>query len=322
MIVITGGLGYVGSHIALELLRAGREVVSVDNGSNVNDPRFPIVDGLPGHLEVIQRDCSWLENTYMHNVEAVFHCAGSISVSESVEMPLEYYENNVSETIAVARFAVNNGVPFIGFSSTAALTGTAKTTPYARSKEMGEHILRDVTARHGIRFGLLRYFNVAGADSELRAGENSIYIGHLIKRIAVAIAHGEDEFWINGQDFDTLDGTAIRDFIHPTDVARAHIRQLDGAPDFHEKKMAYEIGSGYGYSVAYIINAARRAFPEWQPVIRYGKPRDGDVARLVANPQAAYSDLGWRPSFSISDIITSAVEFERKLLDDRGNGTR
>lgn len=317
MILITGGLGYVGSHLAIELLRNGYHVIALDNGTNVSCPVYPIVGGLPGTFEVLNRDCSWLRTTYMSNIEAVFHCAGSISVPESYERPLEYYENNVRETIDVLRFVANNKVPFLGFSSTAGIFAHEedKQSPYATTKLACEKMIMQTAAAEKFDYGILRYFNVAGADHEGRAGENSIYVGHLIKRLAIAIADNEPTFTINGDSFETVDGTAIRDYVHPTDVARAHIGQmyLDATGSL------YSIGSGSGYSVAYVVQAARRLFPEWTPTIEIAEPRPGDVARLVADPAAARYDLGWFPKYGLDDMIKTAVMFERRLREMYNN---
>jgi UDP-glucose 4-epimerase len=321
-VLVTGGAGYVGAHMLLALQEAGEASVALDDLSTgarrlVPDlKRFVVAD--VGNREVIIR----LLRDY--GVREVIHFAGSILVPESMQKPLHYYWNNTAKTIALLEACVACDVKRFIFSSTAAVYGTpdhspvneASTihsiSPYGASMAMSERVLEDAAKAHGFSYTTLRYFNVAGADPKGRAGQ----LGkptHLI-RVAAQIAVGarKEKLQIYGADYPTPDGTAIRDYVHVSDLADAHLAALarlrrGGAPE------TFNVGYGRGYSVSEVIDAFERVTGQPLPH-EIGPRRRGDPAQLIADTAAIRTELDWRPRYDEIDfIVRTAIDWERRL---------
>ena len=280
-ILVTGGAGYIGSHMVHELVDAGEPVVVLDNLSTgfrfLVPGKVPFVAGSTGDRELVE------QTIVRHGVTAIIHFAASIVVPDSVRDPLGYYRNNTMNTCALLDVAIKARVQQFIFSSTAAVYGnaehvpvredaaTAPISPYGSSKLMSEIMLHDAGAAHGLRFVILRYFNVAGADPKLRTGQSSPAATHLIKVACEAALGKRPKIDVFGTDYPTPDGTCIRDYIHVSDLARAHSAALaylrrDGA------SATFNCGYGHGASVFQVIDAVRRAARRSRPENR-GQPR-------------------------------------------------
>lgn len=326
-VLVTGGAGYIGSHMVWELLDAGERVVVVDNLSKGFDwavaPEALLVKGDIADSELV----GGLIRKY--GIDAVIHFAGSIVVPESVADPLGYYRNNTVNSRALIECAVRGGVKHFIFSSTAAVYGNpaqapvgedaplAPMSPYGSSKLMTEIMLHDVATAYGLNYVVLRYFNVAGADPQARIGLQTVGATHLLK-IAVEAATGQRaKMEVFGTDYPTPDGTCIRDYIHVTDLARAHIAALaylrrGGA------STTFNCGYGHGYSVLEVLAAARRISGNEFPV-DFADRRAGDPASLVADVSRIQAELDWRPMFDDLEIIIShALAWERRLMANNG----
>jgi len=325
-VLVTGGAGYIGSHMVLELVDAGETVVVLDNLSTgfrwaVAD-RASLVVGDTGDQSLVSRLIR------QHRIEAIIHFAASVVVPDSVRDPLGYYLNNTANTRALIECAVTNGVQRFIFSSTAAVYGnpadspvseeapTQPISPYGSSKLMSEVMLRDAAKAHGLNYVILRYFNVAGADPRRRAGQSSIGATHLIK-VAVETAQGlRTKLQVFGLDYPTPDGSCIRDYIHVSDLARAHsdaLRRLRAGPVMQTLNCGY----GHGFSVLEVIETVKRVSGVDFKVEAAAR-REGDPARIVANSQQARSILGWEPRYDdLSTIVTHALAWERELASRR-----
>ena len=324
-VMVTGGAGYIGSHAVLALLDAGYEVVVVDNlvtGFDwAVDPRATLVRAN------IEDDATVRATIRDHRVRAIMHFAGSVVVPESVSDPLKYYRNNTAATRALLESAVVEGVPHFIFSSTAATYGTpvkvpvqegdptVPINPYGMSKLMTEAMLRDVAAAHPINYCALRYFNVAGADPQGRSGQSTIGATHLIK-IAVEAATGKRAaVSVFGTDFDTPDGTGVRDYIHVSDLAAAHVAALELL--IAEPGKSHTLNAGYnrGFSVNEVLDAVDRV-TNMTIQRRYEGRRAGDPAALVADNGAILAALPWRPQRDdLETIVKDALAWERKLAE-------
>ncbi|WP_445682554.1 UDP-glucose 4-epimerase GalE [Radicibacter daui] len=321
-ILVTGGAGYIGSHAVWALTDAGYPVVVIDNLSTGRRA------SLPSHIPFILGDigdrnllASVLDE---HAIAAVMHFAGSIIVPESVERPLAYYGNNTINSHGLIEVCHQAGVKNFIFSSTAAvygepehipLTETAATrplNPYGTSKLMTEWMLRDTSAAHGLRYAALRYFNVAGADAALRTGQSSPIATHLLK-IAAEVATGKRaSMSIFGEDYPTPDGTCIRDYIHVSDLADAHVLALEYLLKGGESRVM-NCGYGHGFSVKEVIAAVEQVIG--RPLTKqFGPRRAGDSPELVADSSLLRSRLGWTPRFDdLPTIIRTALAWEEKL---------
>ncbi|MEQ9518818.1 MAG: UDP-glucose 4-epimerase GalE, partial [Parvibaculum sp.] len=321
---VTGGAGYIGSHMVLTLADAGQDVVVLDDLStglrSSVDPRAAFVAGDIADEALV---ASLIEK---YGVSAIVHFAGSIVVPESVSDPLKYYLNNTAKTRALIGAAVKCHVPHFVFSSTAAVYGTPKQvpvaenaplepmSPYGRSKLMSEWMLHDVAAAHGLKYAILRYFNVAGADPAGRAGQSTRDATHLIK-VAVQTALGlRKQMSIFGTDYDTPDGTCIRDYIHVSDLISAHMDALNYLRTGGESITA-NCGYGHGSSVSEVVNAVREV--SGLPVkAEQVSRRPGDPASIVADASRARSVLGWTPRHDdLKEIVAHAVAWENKLIE-------
>jgi UDP-glucose 4-epimerase len=321
-VLVTGGAGYIGSHMVWELLDAGEEVVVVDRLSSGFDwavaPEASLVVGNVADMALLGTVIA------KHRVDAIIHFAGSIVVPESVADPLGYYENNTCATRALLEAAVRGGVPHVIFSSTAAVYGASglrpvaedaplnPESPYGRSKLMSEWMLRDAAAAHNFRYAALRYFNVAGADPKGRTGQSTPGATHLIK-VACETALGKrPSMQVYGADYPTPDGTCIRDFIHVADLVAAHRLALQRLRAGGGNLVA-NCGYGHGYSVLEVIDSVLRACDKDFKVNVVGR-RPGDSPAVIANSDLARRELGWAPQHDRLDrIVGDALSWERIL---------
>ena len=321
-ILVTGGAGYIGSHMVWELLNAGEEVVVLDRLSTGFDwavaPEAKLVVGDVRDTALVARLIA------EHDIEAIIHFAGSIVVPESVADPLSYYDNNTVATRSLIEAAVKSGVKHFIFSSTAAVYGAAGAepvsedaplypeSPYGRSKLMSEWMLADAAAAYGFNYTALRYFNVAGADPKGRTGQSGVGATHLIK-VAGQVVVGKRPFIeVFGTDYPTEDGTCVRDYIHVSDLAAAHRLALERLRQGGASLVA-NCGYGHGYSVFEVLDSVKRVHGR-DFDIRIADRRPGDAAAVVANPALARRELGWTPRLDDLDaIVKSALDWERHL---------
>jgi len=323
-ILVTGGAGYIGSHAVLALKDAGWPVAVIDDLSNGS--REVVPDDVPFfHGSIAERVLldSILDE---QGIGAIMHFAGSIVVPESVERPLKYYANNTVATHALISAAVDAGVKHILFSSTAAVYGApervpideedskAPINPYGASKLMTERMLEDAAAAYPFNYGALRYFNVAGADPAGRSGQLGKGSTHLIKVAVEAAAGKRDHVDVFGTDYPTPDGTCIRDYIHVSDLAAAHLAALEHLVERPEENLVLNCGYGKGLSVLEVLDAVDRV--NGAPVERrMGERRAGDPPMLVAANARLLETLDWRPDHAdIDTIVTHALTWERRLL--------
>jgi UDP-glucose 4-epimerase len=328
-VLVTGGAGYIGSHMVWELLDAGEDVVVIDRLSTGFEwavaPEATLVVGDIADQALVSAAMR------EHGVDAVIHFAGSIIVPESVSDPLSYYENNTCKTRALIEAAVRNGVKHFIFSSTAAVYGAggmepvpedarlAPESPYGASKLMSEWMLRDAAAAHGLGYTILRYFNVAGADPRGRTGQSSRVATHLIKIAAETVVGKRASMQIFGTDYPTPDGTCVRDYIHVSDLAAAHRLALERLRAGGSSIVA-NCGYGHGYSVREVIEAVRRVHGRDFEVRESGR-RPGDAAAIVANSDLARRELGWTPKLDdLERIVSDALAWERILMTKNAHG--
>lgn len=325
-VLVTGGAGYIGSHMVHALLDLGERVVVLDNLSTGFDwavaAAAPLVVGGSGDQALVGkiiRD---------HDVDAIIHFAASIVVPDSVRDPLGYYRNNTVNSRALIECAIEHGVRAFIFSSTAAVYGnpveipvredapTTPISPYGWSKLMTEVMLRDASSAHGLGHVILRYFNVAGADPQGRTGQSTAGATHLIK-VAVETALGlRDVLNVLGTDYPTTDGTCIRDYIHVGDLVLAHCAALralrSGAPS-----TTLNCGYGHGYSVNEVIDAVKRVSGV-DFGVKHAPRRPGDAAMVVADTAQIRQTLAWRPQYDdLAMIVRDALAWERKLAKRR-----
>jgi len=324
-VLVTGGAGYIGSHAVLALRDAGWDVCVIDDLST--GTRRVVPDDVP-FFEGSIADRALVARIFAErNIGAVMHFAGSIVVPESVERPLDYYGNNTLATHALLSAAVAAAVPHFVFSSTAAVYGAPDKVPisesdpkqpinpYGASKLMTEWMLRDAAAAHPINYAALRYFNVAGADHQRRSGQIGKGSTHLIK-IAVEAAVGKrDHVDVFGVDYPTPDGSCIRDYIHVSDLADAHVKALERLIERPKDNLILNCGYGRGLSVLEVLDALDRLLET--PLRRELKPRRaGDPPQLVSANEAIRDTLGWSPRFDdIETIVGDALAWEWQLLE-------
>ena len=325
-VLVTGGAGFIGSHMVLELLDAGEDVVVLDNLSTGFRWAVPdaakFVEGDIGDHDLVSR--FFLSNS----IDAIIHFAGSVVVPESVADPLGYYLNNTCKSRSLIASAVEIKVPHFIFSSTAAVYGMPKEnpvaegvllepiSPYGTSKLMTELMLRDAARAHDLRYVALRYFNVAGADPRGRSGQSTAHATHLVK-VACETALGERPYLeVFGTDYPTPDGTCIRDYIHVSDLVRAHLdalRYLRAGG----KSEVLNCGYGSGFSVLDVIGSVKQA-AQSDFAVRMGPRRAGDPAAIVAKADRISEVLGWKPRLNDLDtIVGHALAWEKRLIEYR-----
>ena len=325
-VLVTGGAGYIGSHAVLALKDAGWRVAVVDDLSTGS--RRALQEGVPFYegkiterelIERIIRD---------EQIGAIMHFAGSIVVPESVEQPLEYYANNTLASHSLITTAIDSGVKHILFSSTAAVYGAPKKVPiaeddpkepinpYGASKLMTERMLSDASAAFDFNYGALRYFNVAGADRQMRSGQRGKGATHLVKIAAETAVGLRGQVAVYGTDYPTEDGTCVRDYIHVSDLAAAHVAALDWLTEHPGENLVMNCGYGQGLSVLEVLDAVDRA--NGRPIARVMEARRaGDPPALIASNERLLKTLDWRPAHNdIDRIVGDALAWEKKLLEE------
>jgi UDP-glucose 4-epimerase len=318
-ILVIGGAGYIGSHMVRELLEKGYDPLVFDSLTTGHGWAVPAERLVQGDLA----DPAVLERLFAEQrFAAVMHFASFIQVGESVTLPLKYYDNNVANTINLLRAMERAEVRRFVFSSTAAVYGTPQAVPiaeaaplhpenpYGRSKLMAEEILGDCEAAWGLQSARLRYFNAAGAHPSGEIGEAHDPESHLIPLILQAASGKRDAVTVNGDDYDTPDGTCIRDYIHVCDLVSAHTLALEALLN-DRGSMVYNLGNGTGHSIREVIDVCRRVTGQPLPV-RTGPRRAGDPARLVASSEKIGRELGWTPRYAdLETIVETAWNWHR-----------
>ncbi len=323
MILVTGGAGYIGSHTVKELLRRGYEVVVYDNLSTGHPELVLTEEFVRGDL----LDLGELRRTFArYQIEAVLHFAAACRVDESVEDPQKYYQNNVIGGLYLLQAMLEHGTRLLIFSSSAAVYGDPvelpipedhpkrPTSPYGRTKWIFEQILEDYARAYGLRYIALRYFNAAGSDPEGELGERHQPETHLIPIVLEAALGRRPRVEIYGTDYPTPDGSPIRDYIHVSDLAIAHVLALERLQAGKVEGGAYNLGIGRGYSVREVIEVSERVTGRSIEAVEAPR-RAGDPAILVADPRRAMEELGWQPRFrKLEEIVQTAWEWMRRQV--------
>ncbi len=322
-VCVIGGAGYIGSHAVYELIRAGHEVVVIDNLSTGlermvhKDAKFYLGDITKKNEldEIFKKECS------TKPFDVVMHFAAKLIVPESVTHPLEYYHNNVEGVRIMLETMVENGVKNVVFSSTAAVYGepvkpvceeddlTKPINPYGESKLACEKLIEWVSKAHDLNYCIFRYFNVAGADESLEIGLDKEKLTHIVPIVNEVALGKREKVMVFGDDYETPDGTCIRDYIHVTDLAQAHIL---GAKYILEnnKSLLVNLGSNEGYSVMEVIKEVEKLSPVHYEM---GERRAGDPAKLIASNTKAKEILGWEPKYKLFEIVKSDYDFRAKI---------
>lgn len=320
-VLVCGGAGYIGSHMVYELVKNGEAVVVIDN---LVTGHRAAVDPKAKFYQGDIRNMADLDKVFTENdIESIIHFAAFSLVGESVQAPLKYFNNNTCGMEVLLEAMVKYNVNKIVFSSTAATYGEPKrvpiletdetnpTNPYGESKRMMEKMMKWVDAANGIKYVSLRYFNVAGAIEDGHIGEAHVCETHLIPIILQVPLGKRDHITVFGTDYDTADGTCIRDYVHVMDLADAHMRALNYLREGNESSI-FNLGTGDGFSVKEMIDAAEKAIGK-KIKVEYGTRRAGDPARLVASSAKAQEILGWQPKYTnMEDIIRTAWNWHEK----------
>jgi len=320
MILVVGGAGYIGSHLVKELVEK-EEVIVLDNLATGHqesvDERAVFIKGDLGKEEDLEPIFS------KYPIKAVMHFAAFSLVGESVQDPYKYYENNVANTLTLLKTMLKHNVKNFIFSSTAATYGipedeiilesskTSPINPYGKSKLMVEQILADFQAAYGLNYVVLRYFNAAGAHQSGTIGEQHDPETHLIPIILQHLLGQRESISVFGTDYPTVDGTCIRDYIHVTDLAAAHIKAVEALLDGSKQAETYNLGNGVGYSVKEVIETCEKVTGKQANVV-LAERRAGDPARLIASSSKIYEDLGWKAERGLETIIRSAWDWHKK----------
>lgn len=325
-ILVTGGLGFIGSHTTIELIKNNHQVIIADNLINskieVLD-KLSIITGIKPHFYQIDvTDEAKVEEIFVnHKIDGVIHFAGLKAVGESVSKPLEYYFNNLVSTMILSKMCVKHGVNKFVFSSSATVYGDQpsplkedmelkKTTnPYGETKAMSERILTDISnANDGFAVSLLRYFNPVGAHESGLIGEDSNGIPNNLMPFVTKVAKGQlEKLNVFGNDYDTIDGTGVRDYIHVVDLAKGHVKAIENLKDGVN---IYNLGTGRGTSVLELVNAFMKVNDIDVPYEIVGR-RLGDIATCFADPRKAEQDLGWKAELSIEEMVRDAWKFQQ-----------
>ena len=322
-VLVTGGCGYIGSHVTRQLSESGYEVIVFDNLSTGFVEALIHGESLKtGDLSDVSAIDALMSN---YRFDAVLHFAASIVVPESVANPLAYYQNNTVNSINLFQACIKHGISKLVFSSTAAVYGeneldmvredtpTAPANPYAQSKLMDETILADVAQAYpGFSYVVLRYFNVAGADPETRMGQRFPNATHLIKVACEAALGKRESITLFGDDYPTRDGTCIRDYIHVEDLADAHLRALAYLEEGGDN-VTLNCGYGRGFTVQEVLDAVEKVSGKTLPLIK-GERRPGDISRIVADSKKIKELFGWQPQFDdLETIVRDAYKWESKI---------
>ncbi len=329
-ILVTGGAGYIGSHAVWALKDAGWQPVVIDN--LVTGFRWAVPDDVPFYEGDIADEALIARIVKEQGVGAVLHFAGSVVVPESVDNPLKYYENNTAKTRSLLAAVVENNIRHFIFSSTAATYGIPDVSPvredtpqrpinpYGTSKLMTEMMLADVAAAHNLNYCALRYFNVAGADPQGRTGQSTAGATHLIKVAGEAALGKRAQVSVFGTDFDTADGTGVRDYIHVFDLARAHVMALEKLIATPQESYRLNCGYGRGFSVLEVLNAVDKVAGTQITRVMEGR-RAGDPDALISDNTAILSTFGWQPEYdNLELIVEHALGWEKELTRLRGEG--
>lgn len=330
-ILVTGGAGFIGSHTCVELLNAGYEVVVVDNYYNANPKSLERVKELTGKdfksYECDIRDSEGMDKIFKENkIDAVIHFAGLKAVGESCQKPIEYYDNNIGGTLKLCDVMRNNGCKNIVFSSSATVYGMKNvsplketmqtggtTNPYGTTKYMIEIILEDIyKSDNDWNVTLLRYFNPIGAHESGRIGENPSGIPNNLMPYITQVAIGKRPFLsVYGNDYDTPDGTCIRDYIHVVDLADGHVKAVNNILDGKKGVQIFNLGTGKGYSVLDIVKAFSKAYGKELPY-KIAPRRPGDLAVCYSDPTKAKEVLGWEAKRGIDDMCRDSWNWQSK----------
>ena len=321
-VLVTGGAGYIGSHMVHRLIESGEHVIVLDDLST------GVKKNLPANSELVEGnigDEALVSRLFQSRpFDSVIHFAGSVVVPESVAHPLDYYQNNTAASRSLIAACVRHGVPNFLFSSTAAVYGsplvvpvsedtqTDPVSPYGRSKLMTEWILQDAAKAHGLRYAILRYFNVAGADPQGRTGQSTPRATHLIKRACEVATGRSEKLTIFGTDYPTPDGTGVRDYIHVSDLVDIHEQALRKLRK-ENTSLLLNCGYGHGYSVREVVSAVERAAKK-KLAVETAARRPGDLAIVVAQTEKLVKQLGWKPQHAdLEVIVETALAWERRL---------
>lgn len=326
MILITGAAGYIGSHTALKFLQNNFDLVLFDSLENGH---IETIDFLKtqGNVFFEKGDLKNLEEINQifdkYEIDAVIHFAGYIQVEESVKNPEKYYRNNIVGSLNLLKAMINHNVKKIVFSSTCATYGEPQyipldenhpqnpVNPYGQTKLIIENIMKDFDTAYGLKSIKLRYFNVIGCDEKSRIGEWHIPETHIIPNILKACTGAEKEFKIYGNDYNTPDGTCIRDYVNVNDLAEAHLLAYDYLKK-ENKSDVFNLGTENGISVKEIFDTCEKVLGKKIPV-KYAEKRKGDTEKLYANSMKAKTILGWKPKYTLKDSIETAYNWEKKL---------
>ena len=325
-ILITGGAGYIASHTNIELIKAGYELVLADNFCNSSMEAVRRVEELTGKklpfYEVDMRDIDGLRKVFDSEPEisAVIHFAALKAVGESVLKPLMYYENNITGSLTLYKVMAEKGVSRLVFSSSATVYGDpasvpvredfpiSATNPYGQTKVMMEQILLDAAKAQDWDITILRYFNPVGAHESGRIGEDPEYPNNLLPFVSQVAAGIREKVMVFGNDWDTPDGTGVRDYIHVVDLAKAHVKALDRLMEKGGVSI-YNIGTGKGYSVLEMIEAFSRVCGHPVPY-EFGPRRAGDIATVYGDPALAKKELGWEAELGLEEMVASAWKWQ------------
>lgn len=320
-ILVTGGAGYIGSHVVSLLGAASEDIIIYDNLSTGRKQNILFGKLIEGDLSDLKK----LEQVFIdHKIEAVIHFAGSIVVPESVENPTLYYQNNTENSLNLIKLCIKHQTAKFIFSSTAAVYGlpaggvAAETTPtlpinpYGRSKLMTEWMLEDTAFAHQFSYVALRYFNVAGASKTGKIGQSTPRATHLLKTAAEVVAGKRAGMQIFGTDYETPDGTCVRDYIHVDDLAMSHLDALKYLRANNESQVL-NCGYGHGFSVKEVLNAVEK-YTGMKLSVEMGPRRAGDAVSLISKADKIKTVLGWKPQYDdLAYIVKTAIEWEKKL---------
>jgi len=332
-VIVTGGLGYIGSHTVVELLNEGYEVVVLDNLSNSSEK---VIDGIRAitkksihFFDVDLRDYDKLESAigyYQQSIVGIIHFAACKSVGESMKYPSKYYDNNVAGTnnllMAMKRYNVGNLI----FSSSCTVYGEADDLPvteqtpqkpaesvYGRTKQINEQMIKDMHREHDFNSVLLRYFNPIGAHETALIGElPNGTPDNLLPYVAETAIGKRDSFTVFGDDYDTEDGTCVRDYLHVVDLAKAHVMALEVSVKKNLKAEPVNLGTGNGYSVKQVLEAFEKE-NDVKVNTHYGNRRKGDVEAIYADPRYAYKLLGWKTKLGLKDMVRSVWKWQKAI---------